>query len=155
VAELLADVRTRLGDGSSSEADDRAVLSRVLLTTYRIGLVDLMCQPPRFATAAGPRPRLSPLVRAQIETGAEILTSLRPSIVRVDNPITRELLSLLDGTRDRGSLLFDLADHAASDPRFTPAGEPRQPAEWWRERLSPQLEAGLAAASRMAVLLAE
>jgi hypothetical protein len=84
-----------------------------------------------------------------------LVTSLRPSVVRLDNPITREMVRLLDGTRDRSALLNDLADHAAADPRFTAPGDPRQPAAWWRDKLGPQLEAGLASVARMALLVDE
>jgi hypothetical protein len=76
-------------------------------------------------------------------------------VVRLDNAITREMVRLLDGTRDRSTLLADLADRAAADPRFTAPGDPQQPAAWWRDRLAPQIEAGLASVAKMALLVEE
>jgi SAM-dependent methyltransferase len=147
-------VRPLVESAAKSDADVEAIV-RILTTSYRVGLVDFQLDPPRFAAVAGPRPRVSPLARAQLEAGSDLLTSLRPSVVRLDNPITREMVRLLDGTRDRSALLNDLAEHATADARFTAPGDPRQPAAWWRERLGPQLETGLESVARMALLVEE
>ena len=146
--------RQLIESAAKTEADVEAII-RVLTTGYRVGLVDFQLDPPRFAATAGARPRVSPLARAQLEAGYDLLTSLRPSVVRMENPITRELVRLLDGTRDRTALLADLAGRAAADPRFTAPGDPRQPAEWWRDRLGPQLDGGLESAARLALLVEE
>jgi SAM-dependent methyltransferase len=144
VAELFAGIQTDA---------DREGLMKVLTAGYRIGLVDFLVDPPRFASSAGSRPRVSPLARAQLETGTELLTSLRPSVVRMENPITREMVRLLDGTRDRSALLNDLAAHAAGDPAFAAPGDPPRSADWWRERLGSQIEGGLASVARMGLLV--
>jgi SAM-dependent methyltransferase len=144
VAEILA-------DRAVTPADRQAVME-VLTAGYRVGLVDFFCDPPQFVTTAGPRPRISRLVRAQLDAEMELVTSLRPSVVRLENPITRELVQLLDGTRDQEALLADLANRAAADPRFTAPGDSPQPAAWWRDRLAPQIEGGLASVARMALL---
>jgi len=147
VAELLS--------GPAITEADRQALVEVLTAGYRVGLMDFLCDPPQFANKAGSRPRISPLVRAQLDAGMELVTSLRPSVVKLENPITRELVRLLDGTRDRGKLLSDLAEHAAADPRFASPGDPPQPVEWWREKLGPQIDGGLASVARMALLVDE
>jgi len=144
VAHLFADLQTDA---------DRQALMKVLTAGYRIGLVDFLVDPPRFASSAGPRPRVSPLARAQLESGAELLTSLRPSVVRMENPITREMVRLLDGTRDRSALLNDLAIRAAADAAFAAPGDPPRSADWWRERLGPQIEGGLSSVTRMGLLV--
>lgn len=150
-SELFVDAVRRVG--SANEAEDRQGLAKLLLGGYRVGLLELHLDPPRFARAAGARPKLSPLARVQLDAGAEALTSLRPSIVRMENPISRELLRLLDGTRDRAAVLIDLAERAAADRRFTPPNESPRPATWWRDQLAPQIEPGLAMAAKMALLV--
>ena len=147
VTELLA-------DRGITDADRRNLME-VLTAGYRVGLVDFFVDPPRFAESAGRRPRVSPLARAQIEAGMELVTSLRPSVVRMESPITREMVRLLDGTRDGAALLNDLSDRAADDPRFAAPGDTPQSAGWWRERLAPQIDAGLASVARMALLVEE
>lgn len=136
---------------ATSDSDRRAVME-VLTAGYRVGLVDFQLDPPVFAATAGRRPRVSRLVRAQLEAGMDLVTSLRPSVVHMESPITRELVRLLDGTRDQNQLLADLAERAAADPRFTAPGDPQQPAAWWREKLAPQIDDGLASVARMALL---
>src|SRR5204862_5930210 len=110
---------------------------------------------PRFARTAGPRPRVSPLARLQLEDGYYTVTSLRPSISRMESPITREMLRLLDGTRDHATLLNDLAERAAANPDCRPPDAPAQSPDWWREKLASQIEPGLAMAARNALLIEE
>jgi SAM-dependent methyltransferase len=155
-SDLLANAMRRAGrSGAAAEAEDREGLAKLLVGGYRIGLVDLHVDPPRFARTAGARPRLGALARVQLETGGDFLTSVRPSVVRMDNPISRELLRLLDGTRDRAAILADLADRAADDPRFCAPNDPPRSAAWWKEQLAPQIEAGLAMAAKTALLVEE
>ena len=152
VPALLAAVRKRTG---VSTDDDAEMLERLLLSAYRIGMVDLQWDAPRYVTAAGPLPRLSPLARIQLESGEELISSLRHSVVRVDNPVTRELLLLLDGTRDAASVLSGLSERAAADPSFAAPGDPPRSAQWWRETLAPQIDAGIAMAATTAMLVEE
>src|SRR5262249_32902468 len=144
--------RELLDSAARSDAEAEGMVG-VLTPPYGVGMVASQCAPPRFAATAGPRPRVSPLALAQLEAGYDLLTSLRPSVVRLENPITRELVRLLDGTRDRNALLADLAGRAAADPRFTAPGDPRQPAESWRDRLGPQLGGGARTAAGPALLV--
>ena len=94
-------------------------LARTLRFGLEIGLLSLVCDPPRFAHSAGATPSISPLTRAQLEAGDHLLASLRPAIVRIDDPLARELLRLLDGTRNRETLLSDLRLWDAQQPEQT------------------------------------
>jgi len=149
---LLELARRRIG-ASGDDEEDRAALGEVLASAFEIGLVTLYCDPPRFAAAAGDRPRTSPLVRLQMEAGQDLVASLRPSMARLDNGVTLELVRLLDGTRDRTTILRELSERMAR--HSIPDGDGNQvvyPAEWWRERLAPQLEDGLRQIARMSLL---
>jgi hypothetical protein len=58
--------------------------------------------------APGPHPRASSLVRSQARPGA-LLTALTNHVVRINDEPTAQLLSLLDGERDRAAILRDFA----------------------------------------------
>lgn len=151
--DALLDLACRRTGASGVAADDRAALGDVLASAFEIGLVTLYCDPPRFAPAASDHPRISPLVRLQIEAGQDLVASLRPSMARLDNGVTLELVQLLDGTRDRATILRDLS--ARMSKHSIPDGDGNQvvyPEEWWRERLAPQLEDGLVQVARMSLL---
>src|SRR3546814_3343422 len=62
--------------------------------------------------------------------------SLRPSVVRLESPLTLELLRLLDGTRDRAALLAALAARMANDIALIPPDEPARPATRSEEHTS-------------------
>ncbi|HEV2765125.1 MAG TPA: class I SAM-dependent methyltransferase [Pyrinomonadaceae bacterium] len=117
--QLLAGARTRLGrDDAGSlrrdEADslhnadslsqDSEALCEVLLRLYGANLVELRTHAPRFAAQASERPLASPLARLQAQR-SEVVTSLRHTTIRMDDPLARHLLTLLDGNRDRPALL--------------------------------------------------
>lgn len=150
---LVEIARSRIG-ATGDATDDRAALGEVLASAFEIGLVTLHCDPPRFAAAAGDRPCISPLVRLQLESGQDLVASLRPSMARLDNGVTLELVQLLDGKRDRLAILRELCTRMAGHP--IPEGEGREvlhPPQWWQERLAPQLEDGLRQVARMALLV--
>lgn len=155
IVELLARARARVGhDGSAGLDADRDALTRTLSLAFRLGLVTVMCDAPRFATVAGERPRVSALVLAQLELAHDdLVTSLRPSVIRLENPLTRELVRLLDGSRDRSGLLDALASRMAGDPALIPPGEPARPVAWWRDHLAPQVDPGLVQAAKLALLV--
>lgn len=161
VRELIAlgqaDVHTQLGPRSAGKLDqrdaDEAAVLRTLILAFRLGLVVLHCEAPRFATVAGERPRTSALVRTQLDAGAELVTSLRPSIVRLDSPLTRELVRLLDGTRDRIELVRDLSARMQTQ-RVSAANDAiESPSEGWEHFLAQRLDEGLAQASAKGLLV--
>jgi len=83
---------------------DAARLADVLLQGYRLGLLQLHTLPPQFAAVAGEWPMASPLARLQAQQ-SPVVTTLRHTLVEVDDAIDRGVLLLLDGTRNRGALM--------------------------------------------------
>ncbi len=59
---------------------------------------------PPAAAEPGDRPVASPLARAQVRAGHEHVVSLRHQGIGVQHGAIREMLPLLDGTRDRDDL---------------------------------------------------
>jgi hypothetical protein len=134
------------GHAGQPTDEDRQTLEDSLLTGFAIGLLQAGVDPPPCAAAPGEKPRLSPLARHQLETGAARLTSLTHAPVNVDDPLTRHLLTLLDGTRDRPAVLARLAKWVAAQPG-------RAPTELQaRAGLAGQLDAVLTQIAKMGLL---
>jgi methyltransferase-like protein len=113
-------VRELIPAGSSP--DDRVALCDALLRSYAANLVQLHAHAPALTTTPGEAPEASPLARYQARAG-DMVTNLRHVSVRIEDDLGRELVTLLDGTRDRAALAADLA-------RFLRArGEPLAEAE--------------------------
>jgi len=133
--------------------DDAKALAHTWVAAFGLGLLTLHCDPPAFSIEVGPRPKTNALARMQVEAGSDLITSLRPSMIRIDSRLALELIRLLDGTRERAALLHDLAERMATLPVDDAAGSnpPHDPA-WWREVLADKLESGLEQTARMALL---
>ena len=86
--------------------DDDAV-GETLLRAYLANFVQLHVWAPDIATAPSERPVASAIARLQAAEGTGI-TSLRHASVDVPDALGRRLITLLDGTRDRGALLREL-----------------------------------------------
>ncbi len=108
-AELLVLAAARLADPGEADADHTAALARVLLATAWSGLVGLHVHVPRLAGKAGERPLASPLARRQLLSGDKAVTLLHTTVT-VSDEVSRRLLLLLDGTRDRTALRDALAE---------------------------------------------
>jgi methyltransferase-like protein/SAM-dependent methyltransferase len=108
--KLFDAVCARLGDVANEWPADhsRTWLARSLVHLYQASLVGLHTHLPSFALEVGSHPRATPLARLQARTGAGI-TNRRHR--QVDLPtFDREVLSRLDGTRDRATLVAELTD---------------------------------------------
>jgi methyltransferase-like protein/2-polyprenyl-3-methyl-5-hydroxy-6-metoxy-1,4-benzoquinol methylase len=109
--ELLAQARTRLGlkprDREMRSVQEALILGDVLLQAYGKNLVELHVHAPEFVTEVSDRPVASPLARLQIQHDA-MVTNLCHGCVRVDDMLGKQLLLLLDGTRDRTALCNEL-----------------------------------------------
>lgn len=105
VAELVEDPGAAVA--GPPDAGDVRALCDALLRSYAGNLVQLHLYPPSFALEAGQRPTASPLARLQASSGP-VVTNLRHASVRLEDELGRHLITLLDGTRDRGTLLTEL-----------------------------------------------
>ena len=150
--DALAAAREASQSRHAMETDADA-LARAWLSAFELGLLTLHCDPPGFANEAGAMPKASPLARLQLAAGSDLVTSLRPSMVRVDSVLAVELIRLLDGTRDRPALRRDLAARMVEREASAPAADasPRD-AGWWEAWLDGTLEDGLRQTARMALL---
>jgi SAM-dependent methyltransferase len=109
--ELLQEARAAGG----AFPTDREVLAKILLQCYVSGFVDLHTMSPQIATEASERSRAFPLARIEARHGKS-LTTLRHTTIEVLDDLVRQLVGLLDGTRDRAALLRDLQPFAGPEP---------------------------------------
>jgi SAM-dependent methyltransferase len=90
--------------GRSPQPAERSALIETLRELQRAGMLTLRASAPGWAARAGERPVASPLVRAH-DDPERPATSLRHHSLSLENATVREVLSLLDGSRDRAELL--------------------------------------------------
>jgi methyltransferase-like protein len=79
------------------------------------GVIELHSEPPSFATSVSERPRASALARAQA-VKAEVVTNLKHEPIRLE-PLDRQVLQRLDGSRDAAGLVDSLCA-AATQGQF-------------------------------------
>lgn len=96
---------------------ERGALAEFLLRTYASGLVELHAAPWSLSAEPGERPRAFSVARWQAGRGCDRVATLRHSVVEIKDPTARELIRLLDGTRDRAALLRDLRSVAPVPPQ--------------------------------------
>ena len=120
-----------------ADVEQRLVVTEAFLRCYSAALAMLHAAPAAFGTAAAPRPHVTTMARLQAAEGP-VVANLRHEPTTLDDN-TRLLVTLLDGTRDRGALVADLA---ASLPGTMAQSD-----------LAVWLEASLAELARSALLL--
>jgi len=99
-----------LRDGSRpDDASDDAVaaLGGFLFKLFGAGAVVFHTTAPRHASAAGTRPRASPIARWQAARGS-VVTSAFHLAIHIEDESGRHLLQLLDGTRERAALAKEM-----------------------------------------------
>ena len=116
-SELLRTARALSRRDSGTDAapleEDASWLSDMVMKLYAANFLELHVHPPAFITKPSPRPLSSALARAQVEHASSV-TNLRHSSVEVEDEAARQLLLMLDGTRDRERLLLELRGRAHS-----------------------------------------
>jgi hypothetical protein len=148
---LVRGAAAKLGRGPVDE--DAESLAVNLLNTYvSSDLVELHAAPVRFARAPGERPVALPTARVMAGAGRTVVANRRHEPVRLSD-FARQLLPLLDGTRDRAALAELLAAKAlASELTVQKGGRPvTDPAEL-RESLAALLGPALDELARDALL---
>src|SRR5207249_5246121 len=89
-----------------TDSEEARALAEVIFKTYGAGVVEFHLHVPTFTVTPGERPLASALARLQAQQGP-ITTSLLGNSVNFDDVLGRQLLVLLDGSRDRAGLLRD------------------------------------------------
>ena len=91
-------------------------LAAIVTDAFVSGIVRLHVHPPRLAREAGAQPKASPLARLEARIGASV-TSLLHTRVALPDANVRQLLALLDGTRDHAALAAAMTGPALRNDR--------------------------------------
>lgn len=102
--DLLRGVSERMAKGGDTTPVDEGEFAMFLASTYAAGFVDLHTWEPGFSASPGEKPRASALARYEAASQSWV-TGLRHNTVDLDDPMSIRVLRLLDGSRDRRSLL--------------------------------------------------
>ncbi len=152
-SELLNTARERAGRDEASLDSDRRDLADFLVRCYAVGFVDLHSYPSTFVTEVSERPVASPLARWQVRHGPNV-SSFRHLPLKIEDPLGRGVLGLLDGTRDRAALLKELGESvkAGSMPVYY-EGKSSVELQTALELLPGQLETSLASLAKLGLLV--
>jgi len=157
--DLLREAEQELKQESPGEiaspAENERTLAELLLRAYAGGIVEFSLVPPRLVKCPGEKPVASPLARLQSREAAEVV-NLRHFNLRVEDPLTRRLLQLLDGSRNRNALLDDWMALVESGEAAvkTKEGESVADSQTTRQFLAVELERKLTELAEMALLVA-
>jgi SAM-dependent methyltransferase len=110
VSDLLSAARARVSaaGGPLATVEDETRLLRFLLGSYGANVTQLQSTACPFVTEVSERPRASALSRLQARTLTTV-TNLKHQSVRLEDPLVRTFLELLDGTRDRMTIASEMA----------------------------------------------
>jgi len=111
---LLETARNEAGAAVDlSEGNDAETLAEALSRAYRTGFLQLQIFPYKVTNVVSERPSASKLARYQLERGESATNQLHVSLRYLD-PLSRQLVQLLDGTRDRETLTGELIEFVRS-----------------------------------------
>jgi cyclopropane fatty-acyl-phospholipid synthase-like methyltransferase len=128
-------------------------LAEVLLALWQGGVLQAHRHAPNVLVEPSQRPIASPVARCQIEHQLKEVTNLRHASIEVRDPIARQLIRLLDGTRDRAALTGELLKVVRTDGGdWKGAKLHHDPAALGRA-LAADLEKSLAMLGRIALLV--
>jgi SAM-dependent methyltransferase len=108
-ARLLEVARTALASPGPSDGDDSETLAEALLRAHRSGSVRLSVFPAGLTNRVSDRPATSELARLELRR-SDCATSPLHVSRRFADPLSRQLILLLDGTRDQELLAHDLIE---------------------------------------------
>src|ERR1700736_4551212 len=97
-----------------SGADDSGLLADILLKAYESGVVQLHTMPRVVVNRVSDRPIASPFARLQARRG-NLVTCQLHKLIRLTDPLSGRLVTLLDGTQDHGAILKALLEFAKSE----------------------------------------
>jgi SAM-dependent methyltransferase len=105
----FATVLQELADPNVTE-EDVAIARTQIMELFRVKLVDLHRFQAAFVREVSAKPEASRFARLQMDLGGSVVTTMAGSNIEMNIQPLRILISLLDGTRDRGDLINALAE---------------------------------------------
>jgi methyltransferase-like protein/2-polyprenyl-3-methyl-5-hydroxy-6-metoxy-1,4-benzoquinol methylase len=152
---LLATVRAgRAAEATGrTDGDESEILAEALVRAYRCGFLQLHVLPHEVTNVISERPSVSRLARFLLERGEFATNQLHVSM-KFPDPLSRRLVQLLDGTRDREMLTRDLIEYVRAGPgKLLENGAPVENAAEVASILERRVREGLASLAREGMLV--
>lgn len=108
ISELLKRIHQTLGESIDSNFGENH-LCNMLFEFYRAGLIELHTHQPHYVSQLSEKPVASKLARQQAKNPPSI-TALNHINIYLNDPISRQLIQMLDGTRDLETIKQELSD---------------------------------------------
>src|SRR6266436_1453372 len=105
--EACLRVQISKGEGDFESDENAKTLAEIILKSYGAGIVHMHLHLPKFAIVVSEKPLASPLARLQARQGT-LVTNLFHANIKLEDDLGIRLLLLLDGTRDRATLVREL-----------------------------------------------
>jgi methyltransferase-like protein/ubiquinone/menaquinone biosynthesis C-methylase UbiE len=115
------------------EAQTNATTNVLWQMYYSAGLIELYVNQPQISTVAGEKPSVNKLARRQIKHGSNISTLLGMSI-KIEDEISRHLIELMDGTRNRAALLEEMNEFVENSDEMPDKQEFLNNLPYWLEQ---------------------
>jgi methyltransferase-like protein/SAM-dependent methyltransferase len=155
-SSLLARAQEKLDQSGAARPDDPQAELRefenVLFRSYATGLIELHTYSPKIHREVSDKPAASSLARWQV-CDSNFITTLFHASLTIEDALTRELLALMDGTRNRADLLAALeASLEKKRQSEGAAGKSIVEDEQTRTLLAQALDQNIARMARMGLL---
>jgi SAM-dependent methyltransferase len=146
--------RRQFGISPKPDEDPVAELAEFVWVTYRAGLLDLHVNVPPYVLHVSDKPLASPLARWQARRSEKVAT-LHHRTLKLDSPIQRGMLALMDGSRDRAALRADVLQVFATGGLDWPDadGKPERDMSVVSKAIEAEMQEFLPRAARTAVLM--
>jgi methyltransferase-like protein len=106
--ELVTQAQSLLGEATQVAEQARNELAEFLFAALRRGIAQIHTEAHVLPDQAGEFPIASPIARQQAQTHT-VVTTLLHDTVALEDSLSRALLVLLDGTRNRAALVAELS----------------------------------------------
>ncbi|MGI8466853.1 MAG: methyltransferase regulatory domain-containing protein [Pyrinomonadaceae bacterium] len=111
--ELVEASRKLLVDESGAKVEitekDEQILTDILFQIFCMGMLRFHTREPKYMTEVSAKPFASPIARWQAQNSESISTLLSTSLI-IQDALGKEVLKLLDGTRDHAQIKNDLTE---------------------------------------------
>lgn len=152
--EDLLDHARSVSGVQMNRQESATTLADMLLRAFAGAVVEFHLLPPNYVIQPSEYPVASPLARLQSIEGVKV-TNLRHYAIKIEDPIGRRLLQLLDGSRNRVQLIDELTKWVIAEKVALPRLEVEKRSEVQvREKIDGQLENSLIELGHLALLSA-
>lgn len=142
ISESLADLKNAGAEIENAEAETDIVRQMFMQIIFSSDMIELHLFQPEYRSTIDDKPRVSDLIRWQMKSATNVLTSLGVDM-KIEDGISRRMLELLDGKRTKGFVLDEIGKFIRSSHEIEGKKELLKTLpEWFEESLRKLLQIG-------------